>query len=292
MEEFEPPKRERREPHLRFRSKSVPVRLLLPSFFTLLGLCAGLTAIRMGIDGRYQLAIGAIVLAAFLDAVDGRVARFFKASTKFGAELDSLADFVNFGVAPAIIIFVWALGPLKSIGWIVVLIYAVCSALRLARFNSALEVEQPKWQKNFFQGVPAPAGAIVVLLPLYLHQIGLEFVQDAKPAILFYVLIIALLMVSSIPTYSGKSDTGKVRSEWVVPLYLLTAVYIALGVTYPYMTLTVSSLIYLAVIPYGVMRYRKLEAKYGDGEVVGDEDLLRPVHDAANENKKSDPDAA
>lgn len=279
-----------REPHLRFRSNSVPVRLLLPSFFTLLGLCAGLTAIRMGIDGRYELAIGAIVLAAFLDAVDGRVARFFKASTKFGAELDSLADFVNFGVAPAIIIFVWALGPLKSLGWVVVLIYAVCSALRLARFNSALETPEAKWKKNFFQGVPAPAGAIVVLLPLYLHQMGFTFVQEAKAAILFYVLVIGLLMVSTVPTYSGKSDTGNVRSEWVVPLYLATAVYIALGVTYPYKTLAVSSLIYLVAIPYVVVRYRRLAAKYGDDPDDGA--LLKTVSDAANENAKSDTDAA
>ena len=142
----------------------IPTRLLISNIFTLLGLCAGLTAIRMAIEHRWDLAVAALVFAAFLDGIDGRIARLLKAQSRFGAELDSLADFVNFGVAPAIIIYNWALDDLKSMGWIVVLIYAVCAALRLARFNVALErTDQPAWQKSYFVGVPAPAGAIVLL---------------------------------------------------------------------------------------------------------------------------------
>src|SRR5450631_2211240 len=130
-------RRRRRRPL--FRHRQVPVRMLVPNFFTLIALCAGLTSIRMGIEGRYELALGAIVFAALLDGIDGRVARLLKASSRFGAELDSLADFVNFGVAPAIIMFNWALDDLKSLGWIAVLVFAVCSALRLARFNVSLD---------------------------------------------------------------------------------------------------------------------------------------------------------
>ncbi|MEM7191654.1 MAG: CDP-diacylglycerol--serine O-phosphatidyltransferase, partial [Pseudomonadota bacterium] len=146
----------------------VPVRVLVPNIFTLLGLCAGLTAIRMGIEHRWDLAVAALVFAAFLDGIDGHVARLLKASTRFGAELDSLADFVNFGVAPAIILFVWSLEDLKSLGWIAVLVFAVCSALRLARFNVSLDqTDMPAWKKSYFVGVPAPAGALIVLLPIY-----------------------------------------------------------------------------------------------------------------------------
>src|SRR5919109_358868 len=162
---FDPDRDERkRRPNL-FSRGQVPVRLLIPSIFTLVGLCAGLTAIRMGIEHRWDLAVAALVFAAFLDGIDGRIARLLKASSRFGAELDSLADFVNFGVAPAIIIFNWALDALRSMGWIVVLIFAVCAALRLARFNVALDrTDLPAWKSGYFVGIPAPAGAIVVLL--------------------------------------------------------------------------------------------------------------------------------
>src|ERR1044071_1351223 len=143
--------RRRRAPM--FRHQRVPVRMLVPNFFTLLGLCAGLTSIRMSIEGRYELALAAIVFAALLDGVDGRVARLLKATSRFGAELDSLADFVNFGVAPAILIFTWGLGDLKSLGWIVVMLFALASALRLARFNVANDEDKPKWQSNYFSGM-------------------------------------------------------------------------------------------------------------------------------------------
>ena len=163
---FEPERDERKKKRQNvFARGQVPVRVLIPNIFTLVGLCAGLTAIRMGIEHRWDLAVAALVFAAFLDGIDGRVARLLKASSRFGAELDSLADFVNFGVAPAIIMFNWALDDLKSLGWIAVLVFAVCSALRLARFNVSLDAtDTPAWKSNYFVGVPAPAGAIILLL--------------------------------------------------------------------------------------------------------------------------------
>src|SRR5262245_22449532 len=170
-----------------FSHARIPVRMLVPNFFTLLGLCAGLTAIRMSIEGRYEFALAAIVFAALLDGIDGRIARLLKASSRFGAELDSLADFVNFGVAPAFMIFTWGLGDLKSFGWICVLVFSLASALRLARFNVAIDDDRPKWQSNYFMGMPTPAAAIVVLLPIYLDHMGLDLRES--PFLMHLVLI-------------------------------------------------------------------------------------------------------
>lgn len=252
-------RRRRRRPLFRYRQ--VPVRLLVPNFFTLLGLCAGLTAIRMAIEGRYELALAAIVFAALLDGVDGRVARMLKASSRFGAEFDSLADFVNFGVAPAIVLFTWgAWGTpgMRGLAWIVVLLLAVSCGLRLARFNAMLDEDKPKWQSNFFTGVPAPAGAIIALLPFYLDQLDAFDLRSGWPIyfVLAYTLLIAFLMVSTIPTYSGKLLGERISREWVMPLFVLAGAIVALLVTYPYATLSIGSLLYLAMIPIAVRRYR------------------------------------
>jgi len=248
----------RRRRQLIFRHRQIPLRMLVPNFFTLLGLCAGLTAIRMAIEGRFELAIVAIAFAALLDGVDGRAARMLRASSRFGAELDSLADFVNFGVAPAILIFTWGLADIRSLGWIVVMMFALASALRLARFNAAIDEEKPRWQANYFTGMPAPAAAIVVLLPLYLEQIGAATVVGKAPLIaftVFYTLLIAGLMVSTIPTFSGKLLGERISREWVLPLFVLVIAIVALMVTYPYPTLTGITLVYLATIPYSVRRF-------------------------------------
>ena len=150
------------------------MRTLLPNLITLLALCAGLTAIRMAVENNIQLALAAIVFAALLDGIDGRVARMLKGTSRFGAELDSLADFVNFGVAPALILYFWGLHELKSAGWIAALVFAICAGLRLARFNVMIdEPDKPAWAGNFFTGIPAPAGAITVLLPIYLDLLGM-----------------------------------------------------------------------------------------------------------------------
>src|SRR5271156_7067332 len=161
-----------RLPKRRFRR--IPVRTLVPNIITLLALCAGLTAIRMAFENRYVLALAAIVFAAILDGIDGRLARFLKGTSRFGAELDSLSDFVNFGVAPALVLYFWDLHELKSAGWIAALLFAICGALRLARFNVMIvDPGRPAWAANFFVGVPAPAGAIIVLLPIYAAVLGL-----------------------------------------------------------------------------------------------------------------------
>ena len=249
----------RRRNRVMFRHRRIPVRMMVPNLFTLLGLCAGLTSIRMSIEGRYELALAAIVFAALLDGLDGRVARLLKASSRFGAELDSLADFVNFGVAPAIMIFTWGLGDTKSIGWIAVMIFALASALRLARFNVMIDEVKPKWQSNYFTGMPTPAAAIVVLLPIYLSHLGLDL-RDArwmKNIILAYTLLIAFLMVSNIPTFSGKLMGERIRREWVLPIFMVAVLYVATLVTYPHETLAGTTIGYLAAIPFGWRRFQK-----------------------------------
>jgi CDP-diacylglycerol--serine O-phosphatidyltransferase len=252
-------RRRRRRPLFKYRQ--VPVRMLIPNLFTLLGLCVGLTAIRMAIEARYELALAAIVIAALLDGVDGRIARMLKASSRFGAELDSLADFVNFGVAPAIVLFTWgAWGTpaMRGLAWIVVLVLAIACGLRLARFNVMMDEERPKWQSNYFTGVPAPAGAIIALLPVYLDHLGLNEVHGgwAIYFVLAYTLLVAFLMVSTIPTYSGKLLGERISREWVMPLFVLAGALVALLVTYPYATLSIGTLLYLGLIPLSVRRYR------------------------------------
>jgi CDP-diacylglycerol--serine O-phosphatidyltransferase len=250
-------KEERRRRHrLLFRQNKIPVRMLVPNLFTLLSLCAGLTAIRMAIELRYELAIALVVIAALLDGVDGRLARALKAQSKFGAELDSLADFVNFGVAPAVILFIWGLGGLpRGFGWIVALVFALATGLRLARFNTMIDVEKPKWQTEYFAGMPAPAGAITVLLPLYLDLVGLVDLRNWPWLIALYTVAMAALLVSTIPTFSGKLLGERIAPDYVLPVFVGVAALVALLVTYPYGTLTLVTLFYLAAIPISYRRY-------------------------------------
>lgn len=250
------PQRPRTKRRLRFRH--LPIRTILPNVVTLLALCSGLTAIRMAIEGRYELAIGAIVLAAVLDGLDGRVARLLKSTSKFGAELDSLTDFVNFGVAPAVILYTWTLHELRSAGWIVVLVFAIAAALRLARFNVMLEdPSRPAWQNNFFIGVPSPAGAIVVLLPIYLGLSGIELgaaglgPRVGAVIVALYTLLIGFLMVSRLPTFSGKRFGMRIRRDWILPLFVLVVLVVALLVSFPFEMLTAGSIGYLACLPLG-----------------------------------------
>jgi CDP-diacylglycerol--serine O-phosphatidyltransferase len=259
--------RRRRRPL--FRHSRVPVRMLVPNFFTILGLCAGLTSIRMGIEGRYDLALAAIVFAACLDGMDGRIARLLKASSRFGAELDSLADFVNFGVAPAFLLYTWGLGSLKSVAWICVMIFALSSALRLARFNAALDEDKPKWQSNYFTGMPTPAAAIVVMLPFYLHHLGIEEMKSPLmlKLALVYTVFIAFMMVSTIPTYSGKLLGERVGREWVLPIFILAVTLVAMLFSYPYETLAAVSIAYLAAIPVSWRRFHEKKQADGNADV-------------------------
>jgi CDP-diacylglycerol--serine O-phosphatidyltransferase len=258
----------RRRRRLLFRHRKIPVRMLVPNFFTLLSLCAGVTAIRMAIESSYEKAFALVVIAALLDGVDGRLARALKAQSRFGAELDSLADFVNFGVAPAIVVFTWGLGGLKGFGWIAVLVFACGMGLRLARFNAMLDVDKPKWQSNYFTGMPAPAGAITVLLPLYLNELVPFDVRAFPIAIALYTLLIAFLLISTIPTFSGKLLGERISREWVLPILVGVAALVGLLVTYPYGTLTVVTLLYLAMIPVSWRRYQQQLKQMSDATTI------------------------
>lgn len=253
--------------------RGVPLRMLAPNMLTLIALCAGLTAMRMAIEGRLELAVAGILFAAVLDAMDGRVARLLKSTSRFGAELDSLADFVNFGVAPAFVIFVWLTDSLGSIGWIASLVYALCAALRLARFNVQLgNADRPSWAINFFVGVPAPAAAMSMLLPIYLHLLGVPFAIEGAPLVLLYQLVIAFLMVSSLPTFSGKKIGERIPREWVLPVLVAVVIVAALLFSFPWIFLTSVTLLYLAGLPFAAMSYRRMAKRYRKDDSRGPED--------------------
>jgi CDP-diacylglycerol--serine O-phosphatidyltransferase len=250
---FDPERRQRRIQRLR----QIPIRTLVPNVITLLALCAGLTGIRLAFEGRYELALAAIVFAAMLDAVDGRVARMIKGTSRFGAELDSLADFVNFGVAPGLILYIWGLKPLGNLGWIAAMVFAICAGLRLARFNVQIEdPNRPAWAGNFFTGIPAPAGAITVLLPIYLSFFG---VPVPVVVTLIYTLAIAGLMISRLPVLSGKKVGTRVPPEMVLPVIIVAVLFIVLLVSYPWEVLSVGTLLYLACLPLGWFSYRRYQ---------------------------------
>ncbi|MEM8794172.1 MAG: CDP-diacylglycerol--serine O-phosphatidyltransferase [Pseudomonadota bacterium] len=252
--------------------RAVPFRLIAPNLVTVLALCAGLTSVRMAIEGRMELAVYLVILAAILDAIDGRLARFLKGASRFGAELDSLADFVNFGVAPAILLFMWDLQEFRSAGWIASLVFAISAGLRLARFNAALDdPKRETWQLNYFTGVPAPAGAIVGLLPIYLSFLGVPQTEVFQVAVIIFVPFIGLLMVSNIPTYSGKLIGASIRPDLVFPIIIAAVGAVALLATFTWTFLTVMSLIYLAVIPFGWLSHRKKQRESVSAR-VGEQD--------------------
>jgi CDP-diacylglycerol--serine O-phosphatidyltransferase len=250
----------------RRRFRRIPVRTLAPNVVTLLALCAGLTAIRLAFENHYVLAVGAIVFAAFLDGIDGRLARFLKGTSRFGAELDSLADFVNFGVAPALILYFWGLHDLKSAGWIAAMVFAICAGLRLARFNVMIDdPDRPAWAANFFVGMPAPAGAITVLLPIYVAFLGVPRSNFLTWLTLGYTLAVAWLMVSRLPVFSGKRVGNRVPPEMVGPLIIVTVLFVALLIAYPWVILTAGTLAYLASLPFGWFSYRAYERRSREG---------------------------
>ena len=254
MTPFDPPY----PPLRRRRFRPIPVRMLVPNFITLLAICAGLTAIRLSTEGRMDLAVYAIVFAAVLDGVDGRVARMIKGQSKFGAELDSLADFVNFGVAPGLILYFWQLHELGNGGWIAAMVFAISGGLRLARFNASIDdPDKPAFAANYFTGVPAPMGAILALLPIYLAFLGIS----KPPAVLtaVYTLVIGFLMVSRLPVFSGKSVKMRVPPEMVLPVIVSVVFFIALLISYPWHILSFCSVLYLMTLPWGWKSYRDHE---------------------------------
>jgi CDP-diacylglycerol--serine O-phosphatidyltransferase len=241
--------------------RAVPLRFLLPNLITLVALCSGVTAIRLAFEGRFEIATAGVVLAIFLDAVDGRLARMLQGTSRFGAELDSLADFVNFGVAPALLLYFWALNTTRPIGWVICLMFAVACALRLARFNVALDDDKPAFAANFFSGIPAPAGAALAMVPLYYGFLvgdtqGHKHVAFVAPLIIF----IAVMMVSRVPTFSGKNLT-RVPRDLVLPVLAAAALAIVCLISYPWQTLLVASAVYLGLIPLSLYRYWSLRRR-------------------------------
>ncbi len=240
--------------------KSMSFNRILPNMITLLAMCAGMTAIRYGLSAQWDKAILALVLAIILDGVDGRVARMLRGTSKFGAELDSLADAINFGVVPAMLVYLWAMQSAGRLGWAMCLLHAVCCVLRLARFNTMLgQPDLPPWAHSYFTGVPAPAGAGIAILPLLLWiETDVDFFQN--PFVVGAFLVVsASLMVSRVPTYSLKNI--RVQPQYVLFLMVLVGVVAAFLVTDPWLTFSTVGFMYLASIPVSYITYRRLEIR-------------------------------
>jgi CDP-diacylglycerol--serine O-phosphatidyltransferase len=241
----------------RRRPRNLRLLHLVPNLFTILGLCAGLTGIRYALDGRWELAVTFIVVAGVFDGLDGRSARLLKLTSKLGAELDSLADFLSFGVAPAVIVYLWTLRDVQGFGWALAMLFATCCALRLARFNSELEQpDRPRWMLYFFTGIPAPAAAGLALVPMMMSFAQApDLVRDwwLNAALMLFV---ACMMVSRVPTFSIKRL--RVRRDLVLPTLLGCGLVIALAVAQPWLVLSLVGLAYLGALPFGVMAARRM----------------------------------
>jgi CDP-diacylglycerol--serine O-phosphatidyltransferase len=234
----------------RMRVRRIPefsVNRLVPNVLTLLALCAGMTAIRFALNDNFQGAVSAIIVAGVLDGLDGRIARLLKATSRFGAELDSLSDFVSFGVAPAAVLYIWTMSALRSIGWAIVVFYAVCCALRLARFNTQLGAEPTPQSAGFFTGMPAPGGACMVMLPLAASFEWGDWIVRSPYLNALWITGIALLMVSTIPTLSLKRF--RIPHRFVVPTLLGIGLIAAFLTTAPWPTLFLIGILYLGSIP-------------------------------------------
>ncbi|MBB3949456.1 CDP-diacylglycerol--serine O-phosphatidyltransferase [Aureimonas jatrophae] len=252
-------------------SSRMTFRQILPNLITILSICAGVTGIRFAFEGRFELAVGLVLGAAFLDGIDGRIARLVNGQSRFGAEMDSLADIVNFGVAPALLLYAYTLHDVGSIGWIAALLYISGCALRLARFNTMLDVpDRPAWHSQFFTGIPSPAGAALALFPMYLGFASNLYLPDITPAFAaVYLVVVGILMASRIPTFSGKTIGIPVRRDHAVGVVLAVVLYIGLLLSFFWETLTVSAIAYYAAIPLSVRSYRRLAGRSGgrtDGE--------------------------
>lgn len=240
------------------RISALPLLHLMPNMLTILSLCAGMTSIRYGLDGRWELAVALIGAAVVLDGLDGRSARMLNLTSKLGAQLDSLADFLSFGVAPAVLTYLWVLRDVRGVGWALALLFATCCALRLARFNTELDVpDRPRWTYHYFTGIPAPCGGGLVLTPMMLSfVIGDEWARSWALAAVF-VVFTAVMMVSRVPTYSIKRV--RIGPDMVVPVLLIGSMVIAGLVVETWLTLSVISLLYLASIPFAIRSARRMQ---------------------------------
>ena len=248
-------------------------RIILPNALTILGVCIGLSSIKFAFDGNFKFSIIAIIVAAIIDGLDGRIARLIKGTSKVGKELDSLTDVISFGVAPAFIMYFWSLNQIGRVGWLICLIYVMCVALRLARFNVSSDSE-PSWKDNFFEGIPSPAGGVLVLMPLVYSYSEFQIFQlnyDLIVPVLF--ITISILLVSKVPTYSFK----KIKVQRSLTIFLLLGIvfYFGLVLVYTFNALVLSALIYFLIIPISSIHYLKISKKYNIQEDDNDhEDIL------------------
>jgi CDP-diacylglycerol--serine O-phosphatidyltransferase len=246
-------------------------RMLLPNMLTLIGVCIGLTSIRFALSGEFHLAIIAIIFAALIDGLDGRIARLIKGTSKVGKELDSLTDMISFGVAPAFIMYFWKLNTLGRFGWLVCLIYVICVALRLARFNVNSN-QEPSWRDNFFEGVPSPAGGILVLTPLIVSITNFDYINLNYDIIVpIFFIVTSLLLISKFPSYSFK----KIVIQRKTTIFLLFGIVLFFGLLliYPFNVIAISSIIYLLMLPISFFHYQKLKKQHSDNNSADDDDL-------------------
>ena len=250
-------------------------RVILPNMLTLIGVCIGLTSIRFALDGRFEFAIVAIILAAIIDGLDGRIARLIKGTSKVGKELDSLTDMISFGVAPAFIMYFWKLNTLGRFGWLVCLIYVICVALRLARFN-VNSSQEPSWRDNFFEGVPSPAGGILVLTPLIFSMTNFEFITINYDIVVpIFFIVTSLLLISKFPSYSFK----KIVIQRKTTIFLLFGIVLFFGLLliYPFNVIAISAIIYLAMLPISFFHYQKLKKQNEDQNFKDEDDDLEDI---------------
>jgi CDP-diacylglycerol--serine O-phosphatidyltransferase len=250
-------------------------RVILPNMLTLIGVCIGLTSIRFALDGRFEFAIVAIILAAVIDGLDGRIARLIKGTSKVGKELDSLTDMISFGVAPAFIMYFWKLNTLGRFGWLVCLIYVICVALRLARFNVNSD-QEPSWRDNFFQGVPSPAGGILVLTPLIFSMTNFELISINYDIVVpIFFIVTSLLLISKFPSYSFK----KIVIQRKTTIFLLFGIVLFFGLLliYPFNVIAISAIVYLLMLPISFFHYQKLKKRNEDQNFKDEDDDLEDI---------------
>ena len=261
--------------NLKILKEKKNARVILPNMLTLIGVCIGLTSIRFALDEKYEFAIIAIIFAAVIDGLDGRIARLIKGTSKVGKELDSLTDMISFGVAPAFIMYFWSLNTLGRFGWLICLIYVICVALRLARFNVNSDAE-PSWRDNFFEGVPSPAGGILVLTPLIISLSGFNYFElNYEIIVPIFFILTSFLLISKFPSYSFK----KIVIQRKTTIFLLFGIVLFFGLLliYPFNVIAISSIIYLLMLPISFFHYQKLKKQHADNNSDDDDDHLEDV---------------
>ena len=262
---------EQQKNNLKIVAEKKSARVILPNMLTLIGVCIGLTSIRFALDGRFEFAIIAIIFAALIDGLDGRIARLIKGTSKVGKELDSLTDMISFGVAPAFIMYFWNLNSLGRFGWLLCLVYVVCVALRLARFNVNSNQES-SWKDNFFEGVPSPAGGILVLTPLIISLSGFDYFQlNFEVIVPAFFIVTSLLLISKFPSYSFKKIVIPRRTT----IFLLFGVVLFFGLLliYTFNVIAISSVVYLLLLPISYFHFQKIKKKHEKDKIQDEDDL-------------------